>query len=81
MTNTNTINNFSAYILTVKYNKDYFKKSNEPLTKKLKYVSSDDRTLQQIQRNYPNCKVLNSEKIQTSKNTTILDFMKNYKIS
>ena len=81
MANTNTINNFSAYILTVKYNKNYFNNPNEKRTRKLKFVSTEDKTIIEIQRNFPNAKVLNSKKIQTSKNTTILDFMKNFKIS
>ena len=59
--------NFFNYIITVKFNKDYFDNPNEPLTKKLEFSSVGERTLQEIQRCYPNSKVLNVEKIKSNK--------------
>jgi len=80
MKNTKTSISFNAYVITLKFNEDYFDNPNEKLIKKVKYVSSDDRTLQEIQRNYPNAKVINTEKISLSKNYSITDFMSNYNI-
>ena len=81
MKNTNTIIDFNAYVVTIKFNKEYFENSNESLTKKLKFVSTNNSTTKEIQRNYPNAKVINVEKIIIPQNYTITDFMSNYKIS